>query len=494
MMGEIRSDKPYWLKKGTMLTERYRIEQVLEEGGFGIVYLGWDEVLRTHVSIKEYFPRELAGRGRETEEVSIYKGEAEEIFEKGLEKFLDEARVMAAFQHLDGIVWVRDFFYANQTAYIIMEYVDGMNIKEHVEKYGRMDLEKVLGIMQSVLKSLEQIHQKGLIHRDVSPENIVIDKEGNPYLIDFGITRPYTGNDFKTITVFFKRGYAAEEQYREKGKQGPWTDIYGACATMYYMLTGETPEESAQRNIKDTLVPLNAYRDLFLPEHVRRAIKKGMAVDATKRYTTVAQLYQALYEDEYIAVRKRRRILGIVGGFGGILFIIMLLLLTSGKLQEKAGRSDLAASTEKSVSESVTSTANRLKETDEKIDSATSDQTLEISQATPETEKYYIIPDVKGKSVEMAKRLVRRADAGLKITIKRMYHNSVKKGKVIRQSVRADRQYTEGEIKKIVLTVSKGKKPEPTHEPVVTQKPVTAPVQTVKPKEKDDGYAGELPF
>ena len=106
----------------------------------------------------------------------------------------------------------------------------------------------------------------------------MLNEEGNAYLVDFGITRPYTGEDFKTITVFFKRGYAAEEQYREQGEQGPWTDIYALCATMYYMLTGVQPVESAQRNIKDVLVPLSSYRKLSIPENVQKICCGGTAI------------------------------------------------------------------------------------------------------------------------------------------------------------------------------------------------------------------------
>lgn len=469
-----------------MLEGRYRIEDVVEEGGFGIVYLGWDEILRTKISVKEYFPRELAGRVAETNELTVYRGEAEEIFEKGLEKFLDEARVMAAFQHLEGIVWVRDFFYANCTAYIIMEYVEGQNVKECVEKNGKMNVKTVFSIMQPILQSLEQIHQKGLIHRDVSPENIIINSEGKAYLIDFGITRPYTGEDFKTITVFFKRGYAAEEQYREKGKQGPWTDIYGACATMYYMLTGVTPEESAQRNIKDTLVPLSAYRDLELPENVKKAIKKGMAVEASKRYTTVTQLYRELYEDEGYQMRRRRKKICMISGsiLGGILIITMAL----------AGWKSFA---EKEVASGGDRSINSIKnDTKDELAGVTPTPTPEVT-VTPVPEKIYTIPNVKGKVEEKAKKLIKKSNNSLKITIKRVYHDSVKKGKVIRQSVRASREYKKGEIKKIVLTISKGKKPVPVSTPVVTQPPVVqTPVpQTPKPKKQNnDDYAGILPY
>lgn len=506
--------KPYWLDNGTVLEGRYRIEDVVEEGGFGIVYLGWDIVLRTKVAVKEYFPRELAGRGKGAVEVSAYEGKYKQIFEYGLEKFLNEARMLASFNSIAGIIWVKDFFYANSTAYIIMEYVEGINVKEYVRQNGKMRSDKVLEIMRPILLSLEKIHHLGVIHRDISPENIVINQEGNAYLVDFGITRPYTGEDFKTITVFFKRGYAAEEQYRERGEQGPWTDVYAVCATMYYMLTGVQPVESAQRNIKDILAPLSSYQKLSIPENVQKAVKKGMAVEASKRYATVEQLYKDLYEyDELHSGMKGKEI-----KFAGAACVCGVILgaacfLAAG---EMSGRTEFFGDNtilEKTMSPSATQsvkvseTANRPKPS----------ATTEVPSESPKTgksdegkasksEKTYKIPNMKGKMEKKAKQLFKKmGDSSVKITIKRVYHDKVAKGRVVRQNIRAGFLYHRGDIQEIVLTVSKGKKPvkqEParTAPPVRTKPP--APVVTPKPapkksstkKDNEDDFAGILPY
>lgn len=298
-MKEKINKKPYHLPKDTILAGKYRIQRVEEEGGFSIVYLGHDIVLDMDISIKEYFPRELAGRQKNTTTVIPYAGEAETVYEQGMEKFLAEAKTLAKLQSLTHIVRINDFFYENDTAYIVMDYVRGTNLKDYVEKNGKFSPEQTLCLMRPILFSLQQIHEQGLLHRDISPQNIILTEQKEAFLIDFGTTRPFKKDTYMTHTVFFKRGYAAEEQYREKGEQGPWTDIYSICATMYFMLTGNTPVESVQRNIKDTLPPLSGEKTLALPPEVKRAIDKGMAVSYEKRYQSVDSLCQNLYGKDF---------------------------------------------------------------------------------------------------------------------------------------------------------------------------------------------------
>lgn len=495
----IRRENSYWLNHGTVLADRYRIERVIEEGGFGIIYLGWDELLQMKVSVKEYFPRELAEREKNVENISVYRGKTEQIFEKGLEKFLNEARILASVNRLEGIVWVQDFFYANNTAYIIMQYIDGINIREYIQKYGIMDFEQVLKIMNPILQSLGQVHELGLIHRDISPDNIVISKEEIAYLVDFGIARPYAESDLKTITVFFKRGYAAEEQYREKGEQGPWTDIYSVCATMYYMLTGVQPVESVQRNIKDTLMPLSAYRNIKVPRYIEKAIRKGMSVEATNRYATARQLYNALYEDKNsLSKSNRKKLFYVMIGFGGC---FLTLFLYFGKhFGEKA-----------ILSENLKQKQPVAMETEKVINTPVpSDDSVLLEKETFKSKKVYTIPNMQGKTEKKAKKLFQKiGDNSIKLTVKKIYHAKIAKGKVIKQSIRAGFQYKKGDIGEIILTVSKGKKeskpqstyqniiptkePEVTRKPIVTRKPAVTPIPE-KPSQKDDDFVGTLPY
>lgn len=457
----------------------------------------------------------IAGMDRDSTgaEVSVYEGRYKQIFGYGLEKFLNEARTLASFNSMTGIIWVKDFFYANNTAYIIMEYVEGINVKEYVRQNGEMKSDKVLEIMQPILLSLEKIHNLGMIHRDISPENIVINQKGSAYLVDFGITRPYTGEDFKTITVFFKRGYAAEEQYREKGEQGPWTDIYAVCATMYYMLTGVQPVESAQRNIKDVLVPLSSYQKLSIPENVQRAVKKGMAVEASKRYATVELLYKDLYEYKAHGgiPGNKIRFAGMVCVCGIILGVA--LFFATGKMTGGMDFWDGSAVLEKTAPPSVTQSVKVAEAVNRPGPSATAEVHSENLKAgksdeekTLKGEKTYKIPNMKGKTEKKAKQLLKKmGDSSVRITVKRVYHDKVAKGRVCGQSIRAGFQYRLGDIQEIVLTVSKGKKlrkqkPVRTAPPVWTKPPT--PAATPKPaskkyskkKENEDDYAGILPY
>ena len=297
-MSENHLQNPYRLPPETILAGKYRIDRVEQEGGFSIVYQGHDIILDINISIKEYFPRELAYREKDDKNVIPYTGEAETVYEHGMEKFLTEAQTLAKLQSLSHIVRISDFFYENDTAYIIMDYVEGVNLQDYVQKYGTMTPAQILALMKPILKSLSQIHERGLLHRDISPQNIIYTRQGEVYLIDFGTTRPFKKDTYMTTTVSFKRGYAAEEQYREKGEQGPWTDVYAICATMYFLLTGNTPLESVQRSINDTLPSPDEQQISSLSSDFRKALAKGMAVSYEKRYQSIGALYQALYHEK----------------------------------------------------------------------------------------------------------------------------------------------------------------------------------------------------
>ncbi len=290
-----REYERHWLKKGTILHQKYEIKDVISEGGFGIVYLGYDQTLKIQVAIKEYFPRRLVTRGEGTNELYVYKGVGEENFKHGVDSFLEEARIMAQFHRLEGIVMVRDFFYENNTAYIVNEYIEGENAKEYINKNGKMDAMKVLKLMRPIIYSLGEIHKKGLLHRDIAPDNIILQEE-KAILIDFGAARLCDIEEQYSMTVFFKRGYSAEEQYIRRGEQGTHTDIYAICATMYFMLTGIQPVESVQRHIQDSLLPLTKIKDVELSDRKKKAIMTGMEIAIDKRFSKVEELCRELYE------------------------------------------------------------------------------------------------------------------------------------------------------------------------------------------------------
>ena len=290
---------PRCLRLGTKLAGKYIIGKVIGEGGFGITYIGWDEKLELPIAIKEFFPPKIASRDTTTGNNTIYMFDHadEKSFEEGMRRSVKEARSMSKLEAYEGIVSIRDFFNENKTAYIIMEYVDGETLKEYLKENGKMEPEDVLKVMKPVMKALEQMHRTGMIHRDISPDNIMIRRDGQVKLIDFGATRVAQEEDEKSLTVMLKRGFSPEEQYRSKGHQGPWTDIYALSATMYYMLTGVIPPESMERVLEDKYVSLKEY-DIELDTKIADAIDKGLCVLAKNRYQSMSDLIHDIYGEE----------------------------------------------------------------------------------------------------------------------------------------------------------------------------------------------------
>ncbi|MDE6254301.1 MAG: protein kinase [Lachnospiraceae bacterium] len=290
------SPSPRSLRPFTILSGKYLVGKVIGEGGFGITYIGFNLDTELPVAIKEYFPSELATRDIAAgNALSIFAGESQQLYKEGLEKYLREARNLTMFSDLPGIVTVKDFFYENETAYIIMEYINGITLKQHLIKVGgRMSQSEVIKMMKPVLESMIKIHETGMIHRDISPDNIMITRNNQIKLTDFGAARVCNGEDNKSITVVLKRGYAPEEQYRVKGSQGPWTDVYALCATMYRMITGITPQEALERIIEDSVEPLSKFDKEIWPE-IEYAIMKGLSLRAPERFQNVGELVDALY-------------------------------------------------------------------------------------------------------------------------------------------------------------------------------------------------------
>lgn len=290
-------EKDQTLKPCTMLKDKYMLGKVIGIGGFGITYLGWDTVLQTYVAIKEYFPQFFAFRSFEDATTQVVPTVSKkEPYEKGLKRYLEEAQNLSKFYQLPGIVSVKDFFYENGTGYIVMEFIDGINLKQFLnENGGKIPEATVRSLMKPVLESLKEVHDAGLIHRDISPDNVMVDKKNRIKLIDFGSVRDQSTESEKTYTVTLKHGYAPSEQYYSKGKQGPWTDIYSICATMYRMLTGVNPPNSIERLSNDEYESPKAHGVNVSPimEYV---LQKGLAVKPEERYQDIQELMDDLFE------------------------------------------------------------------------------------------------------------------------------------------------------------------------------------------------------
>ncbi len=245
---------PHHLPEGTILHGKYIVGNALGEGGFGITYVGLDNTLDLKIAIKEFFPSGYANRNATvSKEVSLNYNNQTEYFKHGKESFLREAKSIAKFSSEDGIVDVRDYFTENSTAYIVMEYLDGETLSSYTRDKGKLDAEELFRMMLPIMHSLEKMHNEKVIHRDISPDNIMYLKSGSLKLMDFGAARYFAGSEQKTMSVMLKPGFAPYEQYSSNGKQGPWTDVYGMCATIYKCITGVTPPDSLDRAQNDTL-------------------------------------------------------------------------------------------------------------------------------------------------------------------------------------------------------------------------------------------------
>ena len=285
----------YCLRKGTRLIGRYTIEGVLGQGGFGITYLGMDELHKKKVAIKEFFPQGIVTRNIEYEDtVTVTLVGEKENYDKGKERFLKEAQTMAMFSKDKGIVKALDFFEINNTAYIVMEYLEGVTLKQYLRENKRIDAEDLVELLVPLIESLDEIHSQGLIHRDISPDNIMVLPDGRIKLMDFGAARDYTEFGEKSLSIVLKPGYAPPEQYQTHGVQGPWTDIYALCATMYKCITGENPPDAIDRLVDDHLKKISAFGFTVSPQ-IEEAIIKGMSVAAKDRYQNVGDFCEDLY-------------------------------------------------------------------------------------------------------------------------------------------------------------------------------------------------------
>ena len=270
----------------------------LGHGGFGITYAAHDKILNVRVAIKEYLPRQLATRAEGRTQVSMFTGEARQQYDYGLRKFLEEAQSVARFAHHPNVVSARDYFEANGTAYMVMEYVEGVTLKEYLaKKGGRISFEEAKGIMMPVMDALREVHQAGMLHRDISPDNIYITTTAQVKILDFGAARYFAGEQSKSLSVILKPGYAPEEQYRSNGKQGAWTDVYATAATLYRAITGQTPPEALDRMAEDTLAPPSRLGVNILPP-AEQALLKALAVNAGQRFQSMGEFQQALMDGQ----------------------------------------------------------------------------------------------------------------------------------------------------------------------------------------------------
>lgn len=283
---------PTALPQGTVLAGQYVIGHVLGQGGFGITYKATDNKTGENVAVKEFFPNSMAARTTATT-VSAYSGSCGENFAYGKDCFLQEAETLAQFIGDEHIVRVFSYFEENGTAYFVMEYIEGTSFDQYIKECGgKLPYEEAEQILLTVIDALAAVHAKGIVHRDVTPDNIYITKDGTVKLLDFGAARYSLGDQSRSLDVVLKHGYAPKEQYTRHGKQGPFTDVYSVGASFYFAVTGKRPPDSIDRMDEDELIPPSSLGKIA-PEK-EDAILKAMSVQPSERYQTMAEFRQAL--------------------------------------------------------------------------------------------------------------------------------------------------------------------------------------------------------
>ncbi len=308
-------EQPHYLRPGTVLKGHFIVGTAIGVGGFGITYKCYDATLGVIVAIKEFFPVGLVNRSPGEMKVGLLSGEKEKQYKNQIKRFLMEAQSIAQFGKANDIVNVFDYFEENNTAYIVMEYIDGVLLKDYLEKQGALSPDIAMTIIEPVVEALKKIHASGIIHRDISPDNIFIAGEDSVKVFDFGAAILNDESGVKEGEKVIKVGYSAPEQYRDSAGQGYFTDIYSIGAILYQMITGQKPIESTEREYKDELKsPLELGFDI--EPNLDRAIMEALAVQPALRFQGIQQFDDAIngkrkaeYPKVKLRIRKRKRIM-----------------------------------------------------------------------------------------------------------------------------------------------------------------------------------------
>lgn len=443
---------------GTILNQCYHIDSVLGEGGFGITYAAHHIQTGEKTAIKEFFPAGLVTREYQNgiPFVSHFQGQLEETFKKGLKRFLNEASSLQTFHNLPNLVSVQNVFEENGTAYFVMEYIEGVTLKEFIDQNGPLSFDELFPLMIPVLEALVQIHKKGIVHRDISPDNLMLSSNNLLYLIDFGASSLENPNETKTMTVILKAGYAPPEQYLSDGKIGAWTDVYGICATMYTALTGTAPQEAIRRIQNDTLTP--PYPVAAIRQWQSDALMKGLALDVSARFRNVEKLYDALTVPPSLkeavtvtmdsaAVEKKGKKRKGKFPFPGLFSKIIVLVALSGLVLV------LYATGRFPVVSNPTPESGNHSNTSESV-------TSETTQSTTSNDEILTMINMVNSPLKDAKNALSELDSSITVKVQKEYDKNHNKGIVTAQSIAEQTQFTRGQITQIILTVSKGTKPE----------------------------------
>ena len=285
---------PLALPEGTVLAGQYIIQRVLGQGGFGITYEAKDHKTGNRVAVKEFFPDAMATRTEHTT-VSAYSGERGESFAYGKSCFLQEAETLAKFIGNENIVRIHSYFEENGTAYFVMDFIEGTSFDEYLrERGGKIPFDEAVRILVPVMDALSAVHSQGIVHRDVTPDNIYITQEGVVKLLDFGAARYSLGDKSRSLDIILKHGFAPKEQYTRRGRQGPYTDVYALGATFYFALTGKRPPDSVERMDEDDLVPPSSL-GVEIGSAAEDAILQALSIQPADRFQSMMAFKNAMH-------------------------------------------------------------------------------------------------------------------------------------------------------------------------------------------------------
>lgn len=453
---------------GYILNGRYRIDAVLGEGGFGITYKATDISEHPAVrltAIKEYYPSGIATRqakGNNPYYVTHFDGKLAVSFRKGLNRFRQEAYLLKEFQKLDSIVSILDIFDENTTTYIVMEYIEGLTIQKLVKKDGPIICSDLLSLIKPLLKDLSKIHERGLIHRDISPDNLLIGIDNRLHLIDFGSANHSNINASKTYTVILKAGYAPPEQYVPHGKIGAWTDVYGICATMFYALTGQIPTDSLQRmqsNDADRIMWETLDKVTGLEQYQKDCIMQGLSLKLQDRYPSINVFLNSFTTPTDKDVITEMPLEDIESQNSIHSKNIKKIIAAIIAICVVAGTAGIMAITNHSntITMSNADISNEYTSDNSSHDSGTaSENDSNTSTESIDANKILTMVNLSGKTVEQASEIIHKLDSNIDIQTVEEYSTVYNKGIIVSQSIREDTQFTQGDINSIVLTVSLG--------------------------------------
>ena len=305
----------YVLPYGAILNGRYIVGKMLGQGGFGITYIGWDLAMERKVAIKEYYPSGQVSRNPGSRDLTWYTNEqSRQARQNGMQMFLKEARKMSKVDNLTNVVRVRDIFQENETAYIVMDFVEGETLKARLDKTGPLTWKQAKDIFLPAIQAMEQVHQADLVHRDISPDNLMLTPDGRVMILDLGAAKDLAINKGASSAMVVKGGFSPPEQYAQQGGSGSWTDVYAMAATMYHSLTGVVPPTAVDR-MQGEPVNWALLETGGVPNHVIAALQNAMKLNARERTQTMAELLRQCQSETAVVARKEPPVSARKGNF-----------------------------------------------------------------------------------------------------------------------------------------------------------------------------------